>query len=331
MSSRRAFIKNGALALFATTIGGVPQFIAQAANSRKIARLYKKKKVLVCIFQRGAMDGLMAVTPFNDQYLKKARPTLFMTPAKSANRPLIDLDGRFGLHPSMAAFEPFFREKRLAIVHGVGSPNNTRSHFDAQDFMESGTPFNKGTSSGWLNRAAGLLGHEATPFQAVSITSSLPRSFYGNHPAVAISDLKDFSIQMRGNPMATNVASKSFEELYDETSSSLLQSTGKESFEAMKMLQKADVKNYRPANGAQYPVSPLGNSLKQIAQLIKMDVGIEIAFAETGGWDTHFNQGTETGTFSRNVADLSNAITAFWTDLGAYHDDIEVMTMTEFG
>ena len=131
--------------------------------------------------------------------------------------------------------------------------------------------------------------------------------------------------------MATNVASKSFEELYDETSSSLLQSTGKESFEAMKMLQKADVKNYRPANGAQYPVSPLGNSLKQIAQLIKMDVGIEIAFAETGGWDTHFNQGTETGTFSRNVADLSNAITAFWTDLGAYHDDIEVMTMTEFG
>jgi uncharacterized protein (DUF1501 family) len=197
--------------------------------------------------------------------------------------------------------------------------------------MESGTPFKKGTASGWLNRAAGALGHEATPFQTVSITSSLPRSLYGDHPAVAISNLQDFTIGMRGNPMATNVASKSFEELYDETSSSLLQTTGKESFEAMKMLKQADVKNYRPANGAQYPNSPLGNSLRQVAQLIKMDVGLEIAFAETGGWDTHFNQGTETGAFSRNVADLSNAITAFWTDLGQLQDDVEVMTMTEFG
>lgn len=330
-SSRRAFLKNGALALFATTIGGVPQFIAKAAGTQKLSRLYKKNKILVCIFQRGAMDGLMAVTPFNDAYLKKARPGLFMSAAKTANKPLIDLDGRFGLHPSMNVFEPLFREKRLAIVHGVGSPNNTRSHFDAQDFMESGTPFNKGTASGWLNRAAGLLGHEATPFQSVSITSSLPRSFYGDHPAVAISNLQDFTIGMRGNPMATNVAAKSFEELYDQTSSSLLQETGKESFEAMKMLKKADVKNYKPANGAQYPASPLGNSLKQIAQLIKMDVGLEIGFAEAGGWDTHFNQGTETGPFSRNVADLSAAITAFWTDLGTYQDDVEIMTMTEFG
>jgi uncharacterized protein (DUF1501 family) len=151
---------------------------------------------------------------------------------------LIDLDGRFGLHPSLVAFEPFFRDKRLAIVHGVGSPNTTRSHFDAQDYMESGTPFNKGTQSGWLNRAVGLLGHEAaTPFQAVSLTSSLPRSFYGDNAAIAISNLNDFAIQMKGNPMAVNTAAKSFEELYDKTSSSLLNKTGKESFEAIKMLK----------------------------------------------------------------------------------------------
>src|SRR5688572_22485798 len=99
----------------------------------------------------------------------------------------------------------------------------------------------------------------------------------------------------------------------------------------MKILKSADVKGYRPANGAIYPTSPLGNSLKQIAQLIKMDVGTEIAFAECGGWDTHYNQGTDTGTFARNVADLSNAISAFWTDLGQLQDDVEVMTMTEFG
>ena len=332
MTSRRVFLKAGALALFAAGVGGVPTFIARAAQSRKLWTPYKKNKILICIFQRGAMDGLMAVTPFTDSYLQKARPNLFMSASKSANKPLIDLDGRFGLHPSMNAFENLFREKRLAIVHGVGSPNNTRSHFDAQDYMESGTPFNKGTDSGWLNRAVGLLGHEAaTPFQAVSFTTSLPRSFYGEKPAVAISNLQDFAIQMRGNPMATNTAAKSFEELYDKTSSELLNKTGKESFEAMKILKTADVKNYKPANGAVYPVSPLGNSLRQIAQLIKMDVGLEIAFAECGGWDTHYNQGTEIGTFSRNVADLSTAITAFWIDLGTYQDDVDVMTMTEFG
>ena len=332
MTSRRVFLKSGALALFAAGLGGVPTFIARAAQSRKLWMPYKKNKILICIFQRGAMDGLMAVTPFNDTHLQKARPNLFMSAAKTANKPLIDLDGTFGLHPSMSAFENLFKEKRLAIVHGVGSPNNTRSHFDAQDYMESGTPFNKGTDSGWLNRAVGLLGHEAaTPFQAVSFTTSLPRSFYGDHPAVAISNLEDFTIQMRGNPVGTNTAAKSFEELYDKTSSDLLNKTGKESFEAMKILKSADVKNYKPANGAVYPVSPLGNSLKQIAQLVKMDVGLEIAFAECGGWDTHYNQGTETGTFSRNVADLSTAITAFWTDLGSYQDDVEVMTMTEFG
>ncbi len=332
MLSRRIFLKGGALALVTAGIGGVPTFVARAAASRKLFSPYKRHKVLVCIFQRGAMDGLMAVTPFTDKYLQEARPTLFMSAAGSSTKPLIDLDGRFGLHPSMAAFAPLYKEGRLAIVHGVGSPNNTRSHFDAQDYMESGTPFSKGTDSGWLNRAVGLLGHEvATPFQAVSMTSALPRSFYGDNAAVAIANLADFNIQLRGNNTAATTAAKSFEDLYDKTSSNLLAKTGKESFEAMKILKSADVKNYRPAAGAVYPVSPLGNSLKQIAQLIKLDVGTEIAFAECGGWDTHFNQGTEAGTFARNVEDLSNSIAAFWTDLGQLQDDVEVMTMTEFG
>lgn len=332
MTTRRGFMKSGALALFAAGFGGVPSFLAQAANSNKIIGPYKKNKILVAIFQRGAMDGLMAVHPFTDEYLKKARPGLFMSAARSAADPLIDLDGRFGLHPAMQAFESLFREKRLAIVHGVGSPNPTRSHFDAQDYMEAGTPFHKGTPSGWLNRAAGLLGHEAaTPFQAVSMTSSLPRSFYGDNGAIAISSLQDFAVQMRGNPMAANAASKNFEDLYDQTSSSLLNKTGKESFDAIKMLNKAAIKNYKPAKNVVYPTSPLGNSLKQIAQLIKMDVGLEIAFAEIGGWDTHYNQGTAQGTFARNIKDLSQSITAFWTDLEAHQDEVDVMTMTEFG
>jgi uncharacterized protein (DUF1501 family) len=332
MISRKAFLKAGGLTLFGIGIGGIPAFMTQAANLVQEPTLFKRRKILVSIFQRGAMDGLMAVSPFNDQFLKAARPGLFMPATKSGNVPsLIDLDGRFGLHPAMQAFESVFREKRLAIVHGMGSPNNTRSHFDAQDYMESGTPFNKGTSSGWLNRAVGLLGHEATPFQAVSLTSSMPRSLYGEMPALAISNLQDFSIQMRANPMNAKNISKSFEELYDQTASGLLKSTGKDSFDAVKMLQKTDVRNYKPANDVVYPASPLGNSLKQIAQLIKMDVGLEVAFTESGGWDTHFNQGAGNGIFARNVTDLSQSIMAFWKDMEIYQDDLTVMTMTEFG
>jgi uncharacterized protein (DUF1501 family) len=339
MVSRRGFLKGSGLALFGVGLmGGIPAFMAEAAASDKIVAPYKRKKVLVCIFQRGAMDGLMAVTPFEDKYLQAARPGLFISAASGASaagggkNPLIDLDGRWGLHPGMKAFEPLFKEGRLGIVHGIGSPNNTRSHFDAQDYMESGTPFNKGTASGWLNRAIGLLGHDAaTPFAAVSLTSALPRCLYGDHPSVAISNLQDFAIQLKGNPAAASTAARSWEDLYDQTSSGLLQETGKESFEAMKMLQRADVRNYQPSGGAIYPPTPLGNSLRQVAQLIKMDVGLEVAFTESNGWDTHFNQGTDNGIFARNVTDLSNSIAAFWKDLEAYQDDVTVMTMTEFG
>jgi uncharacterized protein (DUF1501 family) len=334
MVTRRGFLKGGGLALLGVGLmGGIPAFMAEAAASDKVFRPYKRKRVLVCIFQRGAMDGLMAVTPFSDTYLQTARPGLSLSAAKGGQgNPLIDLDGRWGFHPGMKAFEPLFREGRLGIVHGIGSPNNTRSHFDAQDYMESGTPFNKGTASGWLNRAVGLLGHDAvTPFTAVSLTSALPRSFYGDHPSVAISNLQDFAIELKANPAGANMAARSFEELYDQTSPGLLQETGRESFQAMKLLQAADIRNYRPAGGAIYPNTPLGSSMRQIAQLVKMDVGLEVAFTESNGWDTHFNQGTDNGIFARNITDLSNSMAAFWKDMDSYQDDVTVMTMTEFG
>ncbi len=333
MYTRRAFLKSSGLGLFGVgLIGGIPAFVAEAVAKEKNNPLYSKRKVIVCIFQRGAMDGLMAVSPFEDPYFRQARPTLFLDAAKGASgSSLIDLDGRFGLHPGMQAFETVFRDKRLAIVHGLGSPNTTRSHFDAQDYMESGTPFRKNTTSGWLNRAVGLLGHDHvnTPFSAVSLTPSLPRSLYGEHAALAINDLKNFKIQGRGEVLNQNA--KTFEDLYDKTTSDLLRDTGKESFEAMKLLQSNLLKNYKPSNNAVYPNSSLGNSLKQIAQLVKMDVGLEVAFTESNGWDTHFNQGRDTGIFARNVGDLSKSIMAFWGDIEAYQDDVIVMTMTEFG
>jgi uncharacterized protein (DUF1501 family) len=153
---------------------------------------------------------------------------------------------------------------------------------------------------------------------------------YGDNESLAISNLQDFAIQMKNNP-GVNLTAKSFEELYDQTSSSLLNKTGKESFDAMKLLNVNSIKNYQPAKDVMYPNSALGNSLKQIAILIKMEVGLEIAFAESGGWDTHVNQGTTNGALARNLKDFSDSIAAFWKDLASYQDDVTVMTMTEFG
>ena len=331
MNKRRAFIKSGTLALFAAGLqGGIPGFLMRAAATPTLSSSTGKKKTLVCIFQRGAMDGLMAVTPFTDPALKALRPGLFMSPAEKEGK-IIDLNGSFGMHPSLQSLHPFFTDGRLAVVHGVGSPNNTRSHFDAQDYMESGTPFSKSSSSGWLNRTAAQLTATPSPFRAVSLTSALPRSMYGEQEALAINNLQEFALQVRGNPMATKMTAGSFEQLYDVTTSELLNKTAKESFDAMRQLREAGKNSYPVTAGVVYPNTALGNSLRQIAVLIKMNIGLELAFAESGGWDTHFNQGTLNGAFARNLKDFSDSIAAFWQDLAAYQEQVTVMTMTEFG
>lgn len=330
MMTRRAWLKSGGLALFSIGVGGTPLFLTRAARGATLPP-GGRRRVLVTIFQRGAMDGLMAVSPYTDPLWRTHRPGLAMMPAGTAEGDaLIDLDGRFGLHPGFAPFAPLFRDGRLAIVHGMGSPDTTRSHFDAQDYMESGTPGRKGTASGWLNRAVGLLGHEGTPFRAVAMTSALPLSLYGNEPALAIADLDSFGLR-GGNRTYAAAAGRGFEDLYDRTSQQLLRGAGRESFEATKILSSRELATYRPADGARYPNSPIGRNLKQVASLIKGDVGLEVAFVESTGWDTHVQQGRGAGTFARHAHDLAGAIAAFWTDLGDRHDDVVLMTMTEFG
>jgi uncharacterized protein (DUF1501 family) len=308
MLTRRLFLKAGGLTLF--TLGAGPQFLTRAALAAQ-----GRRKVLVTIFQRGAMDGLMAVTPLSED-LRVLRPRLAM-----GAKELLDLGTDFGLHPAFEPLLPLWKEKRLGIVHAVGSPDSTRSHFDAQDYMETGTPGRKGTPSGWLNRAVGLLGHEGSPFRAVSLTPALPRSLYGDEPALAVADLADF-----------RAPAESFEALYSQTSEKVLRDTAGDTFQAMAMLTPDKVARYRPANGAEYPATPLGQALRQIALLIKSDVGLEVAFAESGGWDTHVQQGTVNGSFARQARDLARSIQAFWTDLGpARQDDVLLTTMTEFG
>lgn len=326
---RRAFLKAGALAL--VTLGAGPSFLQRAALAVAAPGPHQRRKVLVTIFQRGAMDGLMAVAPVSAPELAKLRPRLALSAARGGD--LLDLEVGYALHPALEPLLEPWREGRLAVVHGVGSPDPTRSHFDAQDYMETGTPGRKGTASGWLNRASGLLGHDATPFRAVSLTSALPRSFYGDEPAVAVRRLEDF--RLRSGGLSAGVGGKGtgndLEELYRQTAQELLRDTGGETFEALDLLDRVPLRGYRPAGGARYPRSPLGESLRQIAMLIKADVGLEVAFAESGGWDTHVAQGTVNGTFARRARDLADAITAFWTDLGTRRDDVVVLTMTEFG
>jgi len=326
MLNRRAFLKAGGLAL--VSIGAGPSFLARTALAAESPR----RKVLVTIFQRGAMDALAAVPPLGGRELEKLRPRLAMSAARSAGgERLEDLGVGFGLHPAFGDLLPLWRDGRLAVVHAVGSPDPTRSHFDAQDYMETGTPGRKGTPDGWLNRVSGLLGHDSTPFRSVAMTPALPRSLYGGEPAIAVTDLREFKVKVPGMRVASQAAGQGFEALYRETSEEILRSTGAETFEAVEALEKLDVSRYRPAPGADYPSSALGRSLQQIAFLVKSGVGLEIAFAESGGWDTHVRQGGANGSFAQRARDLSRSIAAFWHDLGNHRDDVVLMTMTEFG
>jgi uncharacterized protein (DUF1501 family) len=323
------FLKTSGIALF--TLGAGPRFLARAAAAASGAKT--PRKVLVTIFQRGAMDGLMAVPTLDDAALRTLRPRLAMTAARTGGEEAaLDLGVGFGLHPAFGSLLPLWQENRLGIVHAVGSPDPTRSHFDAQDYMETGTPGRKGTPSGWLNRAVGLAGHDASPFRAVAMTSALPRSLYGDEQAIAVTDLADFRVRLPGAQNVAAAAGAGFESLYEQTSQTLLRDTAKETFQAMGMLTPEQIARYRPANGAVYPETPLGHAMRQIALLLKTDVGLEIAFAESGGWDTHVQQGTVNGTFARQARDLSGSIHAFWTDLGTpYQDQVLLTTMTEFG
>lgn len=327
MWTRRLFLKSSGFALLSFGFG--PSFLVRAAQG---ANAWSRKRVLVALFQRGAMDGLAAVPPVDSPDLVRLRPRLALGAARASGEDrLLDLGVGFGFHPALAPLLPLFQQRQLAVVHCVGSPDPTRSHFDAQDYMEMGTPGRKGTSSGWLNRVCGELGHEASPLRALSLTAALPRSLYGPQPAVAVARLEDLALQTppSGSSGMATVQRNGFEALYEQTTSELLRRGAGEAFEAARLLQAVTREN-RVGRG-RYPASPLGEALRQIAAVIRADVGLEVAFAESGGWDTHVRQGAADGTFARRAEDLAQAVAAFWEDLGARQEDVVLLTMTEFG
>src|SRR6267143_1175700 len=263
--SRRYFLKQGGVAMVG--LSAMPAFLQRAVAATPMPN----KKQLVVLFQRGAADGLNIVVPFGESSYYRMRPTIAIPqPKRGGTDAAIDLDGFFGLHPSLAPLEPLFHKNQLAIVHAAGSPDPTRSHFDAQDFMESGTPGLKSTEDGWLNRALETVPEEnASPFRAVAMGPNLPR--------------------------------------------------------------KADPAKYQPENGAQYPASRLGQSLQQIGQLLKSNIGVEVLFVDCGGWDNHVNEGGVQGQLSNLLKDLGSGLAAFHQDMGDRMQDVVVVTMSEFG
>lgn len=332
--NRRFFLKSGGVALASFGLMNfAPSFLQRTVLGQTRERITGgRRKTLIAIFQRGAVDGLNMVVPFGERAYYDLRPSIAIAKPQTGDaEAVVSLDGFFGLHPSLAPFKPLWDSRRLAIVHAAGSPDNTRSHFDAQDYMESATPGRKGTADGWLNR---YLQSKPDPdrnvFRAVSMTQLTPRAMQGKAPSLAISNLADFTI--RAGKSSASVQG-GFEEMYAQTVNDVLGGTGQETFAAVNYLKQANPAQYKPQNGAQYPRTPFGNSLLQIAQLIKADVGLEVAFTDTPGlnWDTHVNEGNGRGQLGNLLQQFSNAIAALYTDLGRRMDDVVILTMSEFG
>jgi uncharacterized protein (DUF1501 family) len=320
--SRRYFIKSSGIAMLG--MAALPSFLQRAVAQTTGAG----KKKLVVLFQRGAMDGLNVVVPFGEPNYYAFRPTIAIPKPRSGSiDAALDLDGFFGLHPSLAPLVPLFQNGQLAIVHAVGSPDPTRSHFDAQDYMESGTPGVKSTEDGWLNRALQTSPEEKpSPFRAVAFGPYLPLTMQGKAPAIAIPDLKQF--RMFGPPQITEGG---FEAMYAQTVDEAMRGVSQETFEAVDQLKQINPDAYQPENGAQYPTSRYGRSLMEIAELFKANVGLEVAFLDSGGWDNHVNEGGVKGQLANLLRDLGQGLAAFHQDMGDRMQDIVFVSMSEFG
>jgi uncharacterized protein (DUF1501 family) len=329
MTTRRFFLRNSAVAMVGA--GAAPLWLERALYAADAPS--PRKKILVAIFQRGAADGLNIVVPHAEKRYYEMRPTIAVPrPSQRSDQredAAIDLDGFFGLHPALAPLKPIWDDGHLAVIHAAGSPDPTRSHFDAQDFMESATPGLKATADGWMNRALPRADPAAqiSPVRAVAMGPVLPRAMRGANPAVAVQNLRDFQVR-------SAEAAGAFQALYADSQDPLLHTAGRETFEAVSLLQSIHKRPYEPAAGASYPKGRFGDCLRQIAQLIKADVGVEMAFADVGGWDHHVNEvgaRASQGQLATRLADFGQALAAFWTDLGDRRGDVALVTMSEFG
>lgn len=335
---RRLFLKRGAIALLA--LGVPPRFLARALAVETGAA--ERRRTLVCVFQRGAVDGLNMIVPFGEPAYYAARRSIAVAaPSARDAGSAIDLDGFFGLHPELAPLLPLWREGELAVVHACGSPHPTRSHFEAQDYMETATP-GAARRDGWLNRvlaarAAHAADHatgqarlaDGPALRGVAIGPDLPLSLRGPSPALAIPDLASFGLADAREGGLVSLES-SLAGLYRAAGTDALGASGAETFAAVERLARIDLARYRPRPGVTYE-GDFGGALRQVAQLVKADVGLEVAFVEIDGWDTHLAQGGAHGRMALQLRTLARGLRAFHDDLGDRMEDVLVLTMSEFG
>jgi uncharacterized protein (DUF1501 family) len=290
--------------------------------------------VLVAIFLRGGIDGLSAVVPFGEgaNYYDRRPTTRVLEPGSGAGAAL-DLNGFFGFHPAFAPLMDIYQARDLLVVQATGSTDPSRSHFDAMQYMEYGTPGVKTTGTGWIGRhLQSTAWQNDSPFRAVGMGAMVPNSLRGRVVPLALKSIADF--HLRGREDELSQAQAALGHLYGvEAPADLLGAQAKAVFDTVDMLQVINASGYTPDNGAEYPDddSGFGMGLQQIAQLIKADVGLEVATVDLGGWDTHENQGTIGGFFELNMSLLARGLSAFYADLGDRMRGVSVVTMSEFG
>lgn len=285
--------------------------------------------ILVVVFQRGGMDGISAVIPHGDSRYYENRSALAIPePEDGSDKTGIDLDGFFGLHPSLRPLKDLWDEKTLAVVHAVGSPDPTHSHFDAMDYMERGTPGEKSIPTGWIGRHLQTAPWQnESPFRAIGMGGVLQAALRGPIPVTTLKSISDFHLQ--GDVSQLTEIRARLESLYNLGSS--LDADALETFNAVNILDKIDVNNYTPSGGAAYPETEFGMAMKQVAQIAKAEIGLEVACVDIGGWDTHNQQGQLEGELPTLLNEFSSGLASLYHDLGDRAKNVTIVTMSEFG
>lgn len=320
--TRRDFLKLTTAATAGLALGSMPGWLRAAAAWGSTST---RRKTLVVVFQRGAADGLNIVVPFSDPLYRKARPTIALGEPGS-DKGVLDLDGRFGLHPALSPLMPFWTNGQMAVIHAAGSPDGSRSHFDAQDNMETGTPGVGTTPDGWLNRALQTYRDKTPgPLSAVALTTRLPRILRGDYPVAAMSYAEGYDFNLGPG------AAGAIENLYAGSMDSLLATSGRQMVESVKQAEDLMKNAPAPSPLADYGRSDLGRRFADMAKLIKAEAGLKVGFLDVGGWDNHYEEGSLNGYLGYALRDLGRNLGAFFTDLGDHARDVVLVSMTEFG
>ncbi len=285
--------------------------------------------ILVVVFQRGGMDGISAIIPHGDPHYYENRSALAIPePEDGSDKTGIDLDGFFGLHPSLRPLKDLWDERTLALVHAVGSPDPTHSHFDAMDYMERGTPGEKSIPTGWIGRHLQTAPWQnESPFRAIGMGGVMQAALRGPIPVTTLKSISDFHLQ--GDVSQLTEIRARLESLYNLGST--LDADAVETFNAVNILDKIDVNNYTPSGGAAYPETEFGMAMKQVAQIAKAEIGLEVACVDIGGWDTHNQQGQLEGELPTLLNEFSSGLASLYHDLGDRAKRVTIVTMSEFG